>query len=404
MSALHAQGSIRELYYITHIDNVRSILMNGILSHSRIMERDVKYTPIYDECIVSRRKEIKTPNGKTLWDFANLFFEARNPMLFRVKCEKDTYNLAIIGVDPSVLTLPGVYVTTGNAAHSQSEIVAPSRGMMSSILRNTKREFWSEHDGSKRKIMAECLVPDEIPVSYIRAIYVADHDSKLKVEKMGVANSIPVIPEPHMFFTQSEIVAITPKLFVMQGDMFFSRLQTLTVSVNTVGIMGKGIASRAKYQFPDVYVYYQDLCRSRRLRMGVPALYKREASTDYQLADEPESMRCLNGETWFLLFPTKRNWREDADIVGIEKGLQWIVANYKSEGIKSLALPALGCGLGNLEWKQVGPLMCKYLSLLDIPVFIYLPAEKKISEEYLNPSYLLKLEAETKLKLDEARN
>jgi O-acetyl-ADP-ribose deacetylase (regulator of RNase III) len=100
-------------------------------------------------------------------------------------------------------------------------------------------------------------------------------------------------------------------------------------------------------------------------------------------------MRCLNGETWFLLFPTKRNWREDADISGIETGLQWIVANYKNEGIKSLALPALGCGLGNLEWKQVGPLMCKYLSLLDIPVFIYLPTEKKIPEEFLNPRFLL---------------
>jgi hypothetical protein len=349
----------------------------------------VKFTPIYDECIVSRRKGIKTPDGKSLWDFANLFFEARNPMLFRVKCEKDTYNIAIIGVEPSVLSLPGVYVTTGNAAHSQSEIKPPTRGVMSSILRNTKREFWSEHDGSKRKIMAECLVPDEISASYIKAVYVVDHDSKRKVEKMGLSSSIPVIPEPHMFFTQSQIVAVTPKLFVMQGDMFFSRLQTLTVSVNTVGIMGKGIASRAKYQFPDVYVYYQDLCRSRKLRMGVPALYKREASTDYQLADEPESMRCLNGETWFLLFPTKRNWREDADISGIETGLQWIVANYKNEGIKSLALPALGCGLGNLEWKQVGPLMCKYLSLLDIPVFIYLPTEKKIPEEFLNPRFLL---------------
>ena len=183
MCAFQAQGAIRELYYITHTDNVRSILTNGILSPSNMIERSLKYTPIYDECIVSRRREIKTPNGKSLWDFANLFFEARNPMLFRVKCEKDTYNLAIIGVEPTVLTLPDVYVTTGNAAHSQSEIVSPTREAMSSILKNTKKEFWSEHDGSKRKIMAECLVPDEIPVSCIKAIYVADHDAKLKVEK-----------------------------------------------------------------------------------------------------------------------------------------------------------------------------------------------------------------------------
>ena len=389
MNALRSQFTIRELYYITHIDNVPSILKNGILSHKNIIDKGIEFTPIYDECIVSRRKERKTPDGKSLWEFANVFFNPRNPMLFRVNCEKTTYNLAIMGVEPSILRLPNVYVTTGNAAHSQSEIMVPSKTVLYQILKNTQREYWSENDGSKRKIMAECLVPDEIPVNYLTAIYVADHDSKQKLEQKLKVTAFPVIPEPHMFFTASEIVAVTPKLFIIQGDMFFSRLQTLTVSVNTVGIMGKGVASRAKYQFPDVYVYYQDLCRSRRLTLGKPALYKRETSTDYQLADEPESMSCANGETWFLLFPTKRHWRDDADIDGIEKGLEWVLENYEREGIKSLALPALGCGLGNLEWKHVGPLMCKYLSQLTIPVFIYLPTEKKIPKRELDKDFLL---------------
>jgi O-acetyl-ADP-ribose deacetylase (regulator of RNase III) len=90
------------------------------------------------------------------------------------------------------------------------------------------------------------------------------------------------------------------------------------------------------------------------------------------------------------LFATKRNWRENSDIVGIEQGLQWIVDNYKAEGIKSLAVPALGCGLGGLNWKDVGPLMCRYLSILDIPAVIYLPREKEIPREYVTPGYLLK--------------
>jgi hypothetical protein len=166
-------------------------------------------------------------------------------------------------------------------------------------------------------------------------------------------------------------------------------MQTLTISVNTVGIMGKGLASRAKYFFPDLYVHYQDLCRRRILEMGKPFLYKRESSLDHQLADEPETLRNANLETWFLLFPTKRHWRDRADIDGIDKGLQWLRGNYKRLGIKSLAVPALGCGLGQLDWRDVGPVLVKYLSKFDIPVQIYLPMEKPISKELLSKEFLL---------------
>jgi len=171
--------------------------------------------------------------------------------------------------------------------------------------------------------------------------------------------------------------------------MFFSTMQTLTISVNTVGIMGKGLASRAKYQFPDVYVVYQDACREKHLAMGRPYLYKREASFDDEMIEPPCTVATPNGVKWFLLFATKRHWRENSDLNGIEEGLRWIAANYKSEEIRSIALPALGCGLGNLDWKDVGPVMCKYLSRLDIPVAIYLPRERQIPGEYLSPGYLL---------------
>ncbi|NET72024.1 MAG: DUF4433 domain-containing protein, partial [Sphaerospermopsis sp. SIO1G2] len=78
-----------------------------------------------------------------------------------------------------------------------------------------------------------------------------------------------------------------------------------------------------------------------------------------------------------------------ADIEGIEQGLNWLQENYKQEGIKSLAIPALGCGLGKLEWSDVGPLMCKYLSNLEIHVSIYLPTDRKIPPEQLTRNFLL---------------
>lgn len=73
----------------------------------------------------------------------------------------------------------------------------------------------------------------------------------------------------------------------------------------------------------------------------------------------------------------------------IEGGLDWVKNNFQHEGIRSLAMPALGCGLGNLNWSEVGPLMCRCLHGIGIPVAIYLPREREIDQQYLKESYLL---------------
>jgi len=118
--------------------------------------------------------------------------------------------------------------------------------------------------------------------------------------------------------------------------------------------------------------------------------YKREESLEYTLAYDARTLKNGVQQKWFLLFPTKGHWKLNSDIEGIKQGLKWLQDNYEREGIKSLAIPALGCGLGKLDWKDVGPLMVKHLIGLDIPVEIYLPAEKRISDEFLKKEFLLK--------------
>ncbi len=385
------KAEIKGLYYITHIDNLPSILKHGILSHKLIQDRGLAYQPIYDEQIVSSRKLKLTPNGKSLWEYANAFFQARNPMLYRVVHEKSRKDIVILGIQPRVLESFGSFITDGNAANKPTTFYETREGIkaVTEIWDTISREWWNSTDGSKRMIMAECLVPECIPPELIHTIYVADHKTAEQVHSRISIKNIPVVPEPHMFFMPARQYRIAPSLYLAEGDMFFSNMQTLTVSVNTVGVMGKGLASRAKYQFPDVYVVYQDACRKKWLKMGKPYLYKREASFDEELVDEPGTVITPNAVKWFLLFATKANWREDSDMSGIETGLRWIVSNYKSEGIISLAIPALGCGLGNLDWKDVGPVMCRHLGNIDISVSIYLPREKQIPEEFLSQKYLL---------------
>ena len=73
----------------------------------------------------------------------------------------------------------------------------------------------------------------------------------------------------------------------------------------------------------------------------------------------------------------------------IEAGLKWFQDNFKAQGVQSVAMPALGCGLGGLEWSDVGPLMCKYLHDIGIQVAIYLPRERVIDMKFLREDYLI---------------
>lgn len=383
---------LRGLYYITHIDNIPSILDRGILCHRQVEEEKIKFTPIYDPDIVSNRKNIKVPDGRSLWDFANLYFQPRNAMLYRVAffSEVKIEDIVVIGLKVSILDRKDILITTGNAASPFTNILSKEEAQkyIKSIRKKVDKEWWAVEDGSKRELMAECLVPNKVSPDYISEIYVPTYES-FKRLRPKIAANIPIIPQPELFFLPSQSHKLTDNLSLVKGDMFFSRMQTLTVSVNTVGVMGKGLASRAKYQFPDVYVKYQDLCKNKTLKMGKPYLYKREISLDYILADESERLTNLNLRTWFLLFPTKTDWRNMADLSGIEEGLKWLVNNYKKEAISSLAIPALGCGLGGLSWGVVGPILCRYLQKLDIPVKLYLPVEKEIPDEQLSKEFLL---------------
>ncbi|MGB9878297.1 MAG: DarT ssDNA thymidine ADP-ribosyltransferase family protein [bacterium] len=380
---------LRGLYYITHMDNVESILKRGILSHERVVKEKIPHTPIYDERIVSKRKEKSVPEGKSLWNFANLFFQPRNAMLHRIlnysgfKPEE----IVIIGLDSeSILKQEGIYITDGNAVNRNTRIwrldkdIERRKRQIEEIRRSTERGLW-ENEEEKRKMMAECLVPERVEAKYIREIYTCSfevgEELQSRCPKMR-EKGIPFIVEPVLFFQPFRKKGkLGDNVLLVEGDIFFTHLQTLTITVNTKGVMGKGIAKTARELFKDCENKYKEICENGELKMGQPYLYKLDKSLGEKLAhlDEGESLGSF-GPTQFLLFPTKNHWRSKADIKGIEEGLKWLVENYKKEGIESLAIPALGCGLGKLEWREVGPILYRYLKEMDIQIEIYLPVEK----------------------------
>lgn len=371
------------LYYICHIDNLQSILKDGIYCRSKMTDK--KHTDIHNAEVLSRRGKQTLANGKIIYlqDYVNLYFQPRNAMLYRLICNGARESFVILSIDASVLDNSNTLVTDRNAAAEQCQFFESQQGLEKIDGEVFKKEYWTDSDETKRKMMAEVLVPEQISPNNIVTIY--------HVNNIPTNSSVRVIPEKYMFFAPTFMRKISDYITLSRGDMFFSKMQTFTISVNTVGVMGKGLASRAKYQFPDAYVRYQDDCKSKKLQIGKPTLYKRAVRIEEVLADDSSQLKeeKLNGSRWFLFLPTKRHWRDNSRLEDIEESMKWLVANYQKEGIKSIALPALGCGLGGLHWRDVGPLMGKYLKMMPIQSSIYLPTEEQVTNEYLSAEYLL---------------
>ncbi len=383
---------IKSLYYITHIDNLPSILDRGIFSYDMVEAEGLCPIPIYDGNIIGQRN-YKTIGGNKLWFYANLYFQPRNAMMYRIVHQKNLKDLAVVGINKKILDEQDVVITDGDAANETTQSYCLSDGLkilkkQQSIIQN---DWWNNFDGSKRKMMAECLIPNYVKPMYIHSVYVADDTTRNLVQKIVGNPKIEVDSKPDMFFQPRNCIKIGQNISLIDGgDIFFSKLQTLTVTVNLQGVMGKGLALRAKEQFPDVYVAYEKACRAKKVTSARPYIYKREVPVVDELMDiKPHDVSIINPMKWFLLFATKRHWRSNSRIEDIEDGLKWLKKNCKKEDVQSLAMAALGCALGGLNWADVAPLMCKYLHDIGIPVEIYLPREYPIEPQYLTESHLL---------------
>lgn len=168
---------------------------------------------------------------------------------------------------------------------------------------------------------------------------------------------------------------------VLVGDLFKSETQTWVNTVNCVGIMGKGVALEFKKRFPDMYKDYVVRCKKNQVKLGLPYLF-RELTPP-----------------WILNFPTKDHWRSVSRLEDIIKGLEYVQSKYDEWGIESLAVPPLGCGQGQLEWRVVGPTLYRYLAKLNIPVELYAPFGTP--HEEMKPEFLADLKYADNSKHDE---
>ncbi|MEP7321598.1 MAG: macro domain-containing protein [Saprospiraceae bacterium] len=143
------------------------------------------------------------------------------------------------------------------------------------------------------------------------------------------------------------------------GDLLLSEAEALVNTVNTVGVMGKGIALQFKEAFLNNNKAYIAACKNHELIPG------------RLLAIWDENLQT--GKKLIINFPTKIHWRNPSKYEYIEKGLDALRELLIKDDIKSVAIPPLGCGNGGLDWEKVKPMITSKLNVLNIQIFIYEP-------------------------------
>lgn len=165
------------------------------------------------------------------------------------------------------------------------------------------------------------------------------------------------------------------------GNILEANADALVNTVNTVGVMGKGVALMFKEAFPENYRRYEQACREGEVNLGRMFVTENEE---------------LLGPRWIINFPTKAHWRSKSRPEWIKQGLQDLRRVIGEHGIRSIALPPLGCGNGGLKWQQVRPMIEQALADLDdVEVLVYEPTReyqnvrKQTGVEELTPARAL---------------
>ena len=147
---------------------------------------------------------------------------------------------------------------------------------------------------------------------------------------------------------------------IVKGDLIQSEAEALVNTINTVGVMGKGIALQFRQAFPEEYYKnYQKACQNDEVKIGQMHVFETGK---------------LTNPRFIINFPTKKHWRGKSKIEDIKAGLQDLINVVQKKHIKSIAIPPLGCGNGGLLWSEVRPLIeMSFAELPDVEVLLFAP-------------------------------
>ncbi len=198
------RNDLTELHCISPIENVPSILERGILSHLRAEK--VPHVSVANPSVQRERSAKRVPpRDRPLHAFANLYFDARNPMMYVLVQEEPERHtqLCVLRIRTHVLDLPGVMVTDRNAATTIARFYSPAEGILALDASLVFADWWTdraalEQERRRQIRCAEVLVPDFVPPTFIEGAFVSCDASGHVIS--GLAPTLPAAVNPHLFF------------------------------------------------------------------------------------------------------------------------------------------------------------------------------------------------------------
>src|SRR3989442_12234573 len=194
------RADVTELHYITAIANLPSILRHGILSHT--LADQLAHDSVAMPEIQERRRNKQIPVARLLHEYANLYFDAHNPMLS--KCRGRNAEICVLHVDPAVLDQAGVIVTDRNAASGWVSFWPVASGLNIISRERVYARYWTHWDdpydeiSHKSEKCAEVLVPDRVEVHFIAGAYVANQVALVEFQRLN--SQLPARIRSDMFF------------------------------------------------------------------------------------------------------------------------------------------------------------------------------------------------------------
>lgn len=145
-----------------------------------------------------------------------------------------------------------------------------------------------------------------------------------------------------------------------KGNLLTAQVEALVNTVNTEGVMGKGIALQFKQAFPEMFKAYELACKAGEVKLGKVHIF--------------DLGGLVGGPRWIINFPTKGHWKSRSKMNDIKSGLTDLLEQIHDLNIRSIAIPPLGCGYGGLEWDEVRPVIeAAFAAHPDIDVKLYPP-------------------------------
>jgi len=193
------RSDLHELHYITPIQNVPSIMNHGILCHQKA--RQLNHASVAMQEVQEIRAKKTIPGGKPLHSYVNLYFCARNPMMYKRAAQHGL--LCVLRINTEVIDLPGVVIADGNAASEYTGFWTSKTGLDKTDFNLVFAEWWTDSNQIQqwhkaRVKCAEVLVPDRVDPRFIQGAYVSCQENQKLLEDSGFR--LPLAVDPKLFF------------------------------------------------------------------------------------------------------------------------------------------------------------------------------------------------------------